>query len=297
MQQAHGIVNVGNTCYLNTALQSIKSLPNFLRDIQKLERFLRSESMKSNSNNKEILEARYNIINKILSDSQNMGIDIIRLLKNYSMHADKYLIDRLMQAHSQQDSHEALMIITDAIYGGKSIPSMYIRTRVKIICSLCKAMSKPNDEYSSNLYSNSLYIKKDLLSTYKPPFFNHYLEYEDEVNYECETCKKKSISIKYSKITVVKDIIIIVLPYKDQFKLSNPESLGFTDIIDINTKNGLQRYKLVSVADKSGNQLGGHWYGNFQRSNGIYNISDLSCSPTDHLRISENTIYIIYHII
>jgi len=254
--------------------------------------------IRRNRNKLIISNIRCDIINKVLSDSKTMGMEIIRLLQQYSRSADKYLLDRLMQAHSQQDSHEALMVIIDTIYGGKPIPSMYLRTRVKITCPKCQKILSPNDDHPSNLYSNSLYIKKDSLSTYKPPSpFNHYLEFNDEIQYNCETCKEKSTTIKFSKVTVVKDIIILVLPYKEHFRLSDPQALGLTDIIDIDTKYGRQRYILTSIADKSGNQLGGHWYGTFRRSDGIHNISDLSCSPTNSMNISENTIYIIYHLL
>lgn len=303
---ATGIVNLGNTCYLNTALQSLASCTNFMKDITILKSTLKQEFNEcADTRTKKILKIRYNLINIITNISLDSGKKVIYVLNIYCQVQGN--IGIVSHIHQQQDSHEMFILLSNIIYNEKTIPSMYVRIRSKLECTTCnfiRDIKGPED----NIYNTVLPLKPKEIIGYKnlvklgntPQSFNYYFnQYEilDENNkVECEKCSTKTKTINHQKVTMLRDIVVILLPYRDNFPITNGNEIGLHNVIKVDRLDGIKEYQLVSVANQSGNMYGGHWFGTFRRSDGMYGISDITTCKVNSINITQNTVYCIYHI-
>lgn len=107
-----GLINIGNTCYLNSAIQILANLSGFKKIIE-------SDKYKSSidlTKNEGIIAAEYvNLIHNLLNTNNN-NINPIKLKNALG------LINNQYNTFAQNDAYEVLKYIIDALHIGSSFP-------------------------------------------------------------------------------------------------------------------------------------------------------------------------------
>lgn len=310
LPRPQGINNIGNTCYLNTAIQLLTTSTSLVDDIRsqgaRLTKELKDTNYQWKPNQKHIYAVRIKLIELIITPQSHMGGIVIQILDNYCKFNPEtsFLRDRIAHAHQQQDSHEMYMMILDCIYDGKPVRPLYIRTRVSISCP-CGYHHHPDNQNEDNLYNSLIPIKNDQIKEFirlakngnKPEFFNFYFNMREPIeDYKCDNCNKTTTISKISKITLVQSVITILLPFH---KVVDGAVIGLDPIIKVQSKDTTLNYKRIACGQKSGGIGGGHWQSRVLRNDGVYEISDSHGHKIEGEtpKIDINTVYCIYHLI
>jgi len=244
----NGIINLGNTCYMNSVLQLLINCKEFNNIIKKY------------SNNKDI-KIIYEFINEyFITDTPIKP----KKLKNYIENKIDFFNN-----YSQHDSFEFLVLFLDFINSNcnNEISTIFnIKTNVNIKCKLinCSNESIHNE--------NNMYLMLPLKSNLD----NCYREYKSTVRIDkdlifCEKCNKKTISRKMLCIQEWPNNIIIVFKrfYNNSQKNNN----------DINIPiNWRHNYKLIGGIVHSGNSFGGHYVYFGRRHSKFYLFNDSGIS-------------------
>jgi len=193
-----GLINLGNTCYLNSGLQLIFHNKELINIIQ----LYASKSDTLTKINNVIME--YN-------NNNNNIIDPIEI---------KNIIEQQQQifcGSQQQDATELIIyllnIINDEIKKITNIDilnklyNIEINTRIK--CKLLKCLNINNN------IENNYFLFLDILGDNTlESLYNNYQnkeKLENENMYNCEKCKRKTIASKRIKINNISDHLLIIL--------------------------------------------------------------------------------------
>lgn len=230
----NGIINFGNSCYINSALQLLISCSYFT---------------------------------KIILSSNNSSIDFYKqFLLNYfnnktcsSKNLVQYLNIKRFMDNSQQDSHDFLISLLDILYEkikkydiNKIFDKLFlINIQYIITCLNCK--------YQSISHSNENSLILSITSNNLTECFMNYLKPEI-LEWKCEKCHY----IKAKKNTIIKKLpkylIILVKRYSLQ-KVIVPKEL-------------IHRYFLRSFIVQFGNLSGGHYISFIKNNNQWYLVND-----------------------
>ena len=258
-----GIYNIGNSCYLNSALQLLFNSD----DLYKL-------LYKSTDLYKEAKEYRE-------------GVNI------FNPHNIKILIDSrtdIFKGSSQQDSFEFIIFFFDIIssFNNNIYNKFGIQTNINIKCKLI------------NCYHESSHIETDLMlllpitenltESYKRYKSKELLD--DENSYDCTNCKTKTTARK--KINIIKwptNLIIVLKRFDNNMKKNNNKIH-----IPIEWRHG---YILQGGIIHIGNFNGGHYiyygYNKLIDKWFIANDSNINIINKDKLNDTIPTSYILYY--
>ncbi len=232
-----GIINIGNSCYLNSAIQMLFNSEDF-RNILKDKVFINTifENIVQNYDNKTKG-------NNLFSPSDIKGI----VSKNNKMFAN----------NNQQDSYEFIIYLFDVLdkYLGNSMNNVLynkfgLETTSNIKCKMSNC-GKESENKSIELFLQ-LPITDELDLSYSYRKYKSVGKLENDNAYFCEKCNKKVVARKNTITTKWPNNLIIVLKRFDYMMRKDGRQFN----IPLNWRHG---YKLKGGIIHMGSYGGGHY--------------------------------------
>ena len=250
-----GIKNIGNSCYLNSAIQLLFNIPEFRKSIKNTN----FQNIIDNYDNSNIFDPTE--IKKIVA-SKN------KIFNNYN----------------QQDSSEFLIYLLDYL----SINIFTIKTNINIKCKLLKCLKE--SEHIENDIFLQLSLKdmnsNDLNSLELTNLYREYKSNEkliDDNAYDCDNCKTKTVARKKMRITNWPNNLLIIFKRFDQFMRKDNRKIN----IPLEWRHG---YKLKGGIIHMGNYGGGHYiYFGCENESNWYIANDSNISRIDNINDFMNT--------
>jgi ubiquitin C-terminal hydrolase len=279
-----GLLNLGNTCYANSVLQVLRSIPAFSSQIL-------SKKLHINENAPELLkdfyENFYNLTKQLWKNQRNTTIRPVHFLKsianlvkgtiyedfahNIPNDAHEYytfLLDKLQHA-THQPQKDLSMSATPAEQAWHQsfmkdyshfVPLFYGQMRRIVQCTKCKTESTTYEIFNSlkiNLKDNNLPLIESIKETFK----------EEEIDeYHCNSCNSsQKATIQHAIIKTPPYLSITINRFAEGFsgkKDTRTFTLDATDALDISSvvsDDTNKLYSLMSTIEHHGSMRGGHY--------------------------------------
>jgi ubiquitin carboxyl-terminal hydrolase 8 len=257
-----GIQNIGNSCYLNAALQLLFNSTDFCKMI---------ELNKNKS-------ANINLI------SQN--INLYKLKSNiFNPSSIKKIIDSrtdLFTGMIQSDSSEVILFLFDII--NKNNNNFLIEITTNIKCKLSRCLHETNN------IAKELFLLLPITNTLDNSYREYKIQEKLKSSYTCDKCKNNIISRKKIITSYWPDNLLIVL------KRFGNNMIKDNTLIDIPLlwRHG---YKLMGGIIHIGNLNGGHYiyYGYDETLNSWMLANDSNISTINNIDKYTSQSYILYY--
>ena len=293
---AQGLMNIGSTCYFNSLIQSLLSCTSIF---ETLEQNITKPHIANNILAQELYKF-YSMAKK----QQSIHREIVTLWK-IVMGIAKGRKDRVMFSSGQQDAHEGLMIILDALDSIPEVKQLFLhRHNIEIYCDKCKKFVVNKQE------NNMVFEIQDDLTTEqhekfanldanfnKPMDFNKFVRKQTgyvDADYICPNgqCRSRGEKYRTTTLTLAPEILpMLIKKYSDKkIQTPFPETIEF---ITSDEKNKLV-YRLVAQTEHSGSRGGGHYWAICQRKDGVKKLNDTSVSNGE-FGPTLNTYVLFYH--
>ena len=270
-----GLVNNGNTCYLNSCLQLISQCGNFSHKM-----FIETK----NKNYKEFNELEINIL-KFLYEK---WVTDNKLFNPINIQKSLIKKNSIFEFGSQNDSSESMIFILDLIEH-KIFKSIF-ENKIKSIrqCMNCKKKFKSIETFNLLTLDMKPTINEsinDILQTEKM-----------DGQVECEKCKTKQDFERTYKIDELSDNLILHLKrfkHHNNRYIRKNDKIKIEDIININNHN----YELRGFIVHTGSMEGGHYFFMGKNlSNNWFMYNDRTCLKIPMKLINfESSCYILLY--
>lgn len=266
-----GLKNKGNTCFFNSTIQALLSLPVFINFIKKTEFDSRVQPILSSFKN-FIFEYQ----NVKVYDPSVFIHDIrpkIRLFDGRQQDAHSFLESFLSILFDEQAKDTKLKELFDIFHEDT------------ITCSSCK--------FSTTVKTSSAIQYLFIESTVQTSINNYCNkeEYVDEDSpWKCPKCNSSTAaSIRHKIIDSGEYLIIHLNRFQDVFNKCNKSI-----IVDEQITFGGNVYENVGVVCHSGSLNGGHYYSKCKRDKEWYEFNDSTCTKTQKA-IEGNSPYLLFY--
>jgi ubiquitin C-terminal hydrolase len=248
-----GIQNIGNSCYLNSAIQLLFNIPEF------------RESVKHTN------------FQNIINNYDNCNIFDPTEIKQIVANKNK-----IFNNYNQQDSSEFLIYLLDYL----NINIFTIKTNINIKCKLLKCLKESEHD------ETDIFLQLPLNEFNSLELTDLYREYKsnekliDDNAYYCDNCKTKTVARKKIRITTWPNNLLIVFKRFDQFMRKDNRKIN----IPLEWRHD---YKLKGGIIHMGNYNlrldGGHYIYFGQENNNWYIANDSNISTIDNIENFMNT--------
>ena len=295
-----GLYNQGNTCYLNSLLQTLFMTPQFRSIILNFD-----YNSKIHVDKKDCIPYQLSKLFARLQLKFRNSEDTKNLTKSFQWFHN--------EENEQNDIQELIHILFDAL-NNSEINFLFQGEMENVIkCTECNNKSIHKESFI-DLSIPVKFNKKiiDSLNKSFEQFFSIELLKDDNM-YQCDKCNKKVIGEKYCSINKLPKILILALnrfeyDYIHQMKKKINTKFDFPDkITEIN--NMKINYNLYSIIVHCGSAMGGHYYSlikSFEDNkwykfddNFVFEISNFEefksqiCGNDSNL--NDNTCYILFY--
>ena len=316
-ENLNGLINLGNTCYMNTCLQFLIHCKPFLRRLyQKIPTRVLSRDfydlcelqanstqpnspfkLKRNFAHKHLLYSNYNQHDsqefcRLLLDDMSRELNRVISLPKYEeldeKNKDK---NEILKEFNELFKKREDSIIVDTFY-------------LQIINTFeCKC------GYKTYSFENLLDIPLIFPEKYKEKSIELYELIENYFNEEkinwnliCPGCNKKNIThIKKSFFSHLPDILIISLQrYNMKKNTKNDIPVDFVPNLNLNKFAdkelcNFQKYKLINVINHKGNINSGHYFSYVNIKGDWYEFNDNFCGPINTMKYVSSTAYVLIY--
>lgn len=259
----NGIKNKGNTCFFNSSIQALLSLPDLVQ-------FLVETTFDPS---KQIFcSALQNFISqysnsKIVDPSSLISVlkGKIKLFDGRQQDAHSFLeslISRLSDESETLNSEKKSFL--------KKILGIHLKDTIK--CHECGFKST----VETVTMIHYLFIKESVQKS-----LNNFIEQEEQIDqsspWKCTNCKKRGISSLSHSVTKTSDYLIVYLNRFQSLNSKNDVNITVNDVITVEN----QSYEVIAVVCHSGTLSGGHYYSYCKRGDewNEYNDSLVTRSP------------------
>jgi len=302
----NGFVNLGATCYLNSALQCLLTCTSLFEVLQKQKSHVSFQSS-------PIAKSLLILYERSLSgaDISQDCIAVWKCLLQFASARD----ERVRLTSGQQDAPECITLIFDALSHIPDVERLFTyRHRVRIFCRDCESwVSERESEYyifevQANLKTEQASCNAALDVNYNRSLpLNEFLMRQNtfiDADYKCPKCEVQSVKYKVTDIVMVPEILPIMLKkYEKKEVVLYPEELRFPT----RTANGRSAeliYKLIARSEHSGGRGGGHYWADCIRASSSRAptinwtcLNDMSVSNSSAPLPSINTYLLMYHFV
>jgi ubiquitin carboxyl-terminal hydrolase 2/21 len=284
MNKLSGLANIGNTCYMNSALQLLFNCYYFTSFVNDYKSIGKTNSIY--------------VYNQFLKKYQESNSFAPHAIKNYVGHKDRKFL-----GSGQQDSHEFLVTLLDLLDGDYEKINKYSHNLFSKLfyCKIQSMVQCTNCKYKSITYSNekslSLSIPLNKTSSVTTPSvtiydclsnFSEAEQLTTSNEWKCEKCKHKVKAHKSLSINFLPKYLIIHL--KRYSFITRASKLNVPVIIPsdlyINQDSGY-KYALRGFILQSGSMNGGHYVAYIKTEQNWYCMNDSSVSSVSEVRALE----------
>ncbi len=308
----NGLINTGNSCYLNCTLQCLFNNEQFISKLyqsyqlfenQLITSFIelhksnphKSNSQLKNPSNFKYVCGTYNDLFRYNTqqDSYESLITIIDIIHNvYARHQDNFKEKNDFYKRAVCNASLKYMKKYMDTFGYSFIIDLFYGQFISIIkCSRCNGQSKTYDMFNS--------LSVDPESDLKIAFKSYFKEEELE-SINCEKCLMKTNCIKYTSILIYPKIFIISIKkyLSKNFIMSISDDITFVSSSLQHGSRSKSRinYKLKCLVchEGPGDLNSGHYYCIIIKNDKWYLINDENIREINPLQESKHIYYLIY---
>lgn len=287
-RRKRGIVNAGNTCWLNSVVQAIASLPPIINYFCNKTTNFRDDLVAGDT---EFTQSFADLVCRLTLSQSTTPITslsirngILRLL------CMKYPV---YNGFDQHDASEFYMNVTDLLDTQLRKPSIIQRLfsselLVHRICDECKTIVA-NRETISSL---SLPITSDQIEQ----CIENFLSTENMTDVKCETCNKRTNQKRTFEFSKLPNVMVITFKRFEYNRQTRKISKIGTDVaFPKRLEFGQQAYKLCSFINHTGSFDGGHYYTYTETGENEWTeFNDSNCSNISNFS-GKNAYILFYH--
>ena len=325
-----GLTNLGNTCYMNSALQCFLHLPQLSSDNDKLSIDCTKRSVK---NDYQLMVEWLRLYQDMWTEDENNVLNTSSILKEFIKRCNSENI--FFESFSQNDAQEFITFFIDFLHGSikrkvkieiSGTPqNMYDQTKVESITAwkrffesnysyivktfyskLLSFNSCPECDYVTKNHEPISTITLSLETNFKSLYdclngFTKKSILDSENSWKCDKCKQNVLSQKKIIFWDLADVLIFSIKQFTKDKkinqsISFPENLSMGDYcMNINKEN--LHYRLSGICIHSGCLHGGHYYAmckNYKTNEwNIHNDTNISSTTIENV-LKENPYCLFY---
>ena len=260
-----GLTNNGNTCYFNSAIQALLSIPDF-----------RSFCIRNRN--------KHNLLREFESLFSTQGIANPTPLRREFAQASSFF-----RQYGQQDSHECLIEMIDVLQNilGKSFKLFDGQLATHLTCMNCK---KERTTKESFIDLSVPLTGPSVLDSLRSAYGSHEI-LEDPI--ECEKCSASTKTFKTVTIAKLPKVLVISL-----ISLTKTHRSQIDEILTISNGDNTVSYAsyvLVCVVYHIGNFNGGHYYCNVRRDGRWFHIDDTTIHEIPSYSQNTTSAYVLVY--